>query len=173
MIAVAAAILGALAAGLLQTVISVIDRKREKEATIVAIASEVKAICDLVRLQRYLPYVSEQLDASAAAEWEIATIVIDIRSNYFSVFESLSHNLGKLEPPQAAKIVSFYCYCKSAIDSAYPDGVMIDNADRDLAVENLRTLKKLLDDLLRLGDEIIQLPNTSLTKALERDQHGE
>jgi hypothetical protein len=159
---VAAAILGALAAGLLQTIVSIRDRRRETESTLVAIASEIDSICRLIRFRQYPQYVSSILEESVAANWPVTTVVIDIRSNYFSVFESLSHNLGRLKPSQAAKIVNFYAYCKSTIDSTLPDGVMADNENKELAIAHLRQVIQLLDKVLRLGDEIVQFPKVSL-----------
>jgi hypothetical protein len=166
---VVAAILGALAAGLLQTIVSIIDRRRETESTLVAIASEIDSICRLIRFRQYPHYVNSVLAASAAPDWPITTVVIDIRSNYFSVFEALSHNLGRLKPSQAAKIVNFYAYCKSTIDSALPDGVMVENDDRELAIENLGQIKLLLDTVLCLGDEIVQFPKVSLVDLRGKD----
>jgi hypothetical protein len=159
---IVAALLGALAAGLLQTILSYFDRRREAEATLVAIASEVASICRLIRHQNYLGFVAQEVEAIHNGVWDGRGVIIDIRCNYFSVFEALSPNLGKIDQSFAAKIVNFYAYCKSAIDSTRPDGPMVADADAQFIAENLESIKILLETVLLLGDEIVQFPRKNI-----------
>jgi hypothetical protein len=87
---VLAALLGAVAAGLLTTLVSVFDHRRNSRATMVAIASEVDSICRLIHHQEFLPYIQRQVAAIRAGSWDGRGMFIDIRGNYYSVFEALS-----------------------------------------------------------------------------------
>ncbi|MXO91767.1 hypothetical protein [Pontixanthobacter aquaemixtae] len=87
---------------------------------------------------------------------QTGVMVADLREDYFSVFHALAPQLGKLEPDEATQIVRFYMLCKSAKDSIMPDGVMVENEDHDLALENALQLLTLMTEALRLGDQIAQ-----------------
>lgn len=151
------ALLGAVGAGLFQTFQKRWERKKESEATLAAIVMEVRAICRLMRLRGYLPHAQRVLEAVLADSESPATVVADIREDYFSVFGALSSKLGLLKPEDGALIVEFYSVCKSIIDSCRPDGIMTSNENWEMAVENMRQFVKLLDRALRVGDEVAQL----------------
>ena len=158
---IAAALIGAILAGLFQTVDRIIERKREAEAVLTAIASEVDSICRLIRHQRYKEFAQTLVDAIEAGNWDGSTIVIDLRQNYFAVFEGLVGKIGLIKPANAAQIVNFYAYCRSAIDSTYPDGVHALSDQLPEKAENLISLNSLLTAILSLGDEIVALPKKS------------
>ena len=157
-----AAILGALLAGGLQTIIAIVDRRRERETILTAIASEVDSICRLIRHQRYLEYSNLLCEKIRSDSWEGDAFVIDIRSNYFSVYEGLVAKLGNLEPKAAAKIVNFYAYCKSIIDSVRPDGPHSAAPSTLDSAANMISMNLTLRAVLQLGDEIIQLPKIQI-----------
>ena len=96
-------------------------------------------------------------------KWTGQTVVIDIRQNYFSVYEGLVDKIGMLKPESAAKIVQFYAFCKSAMDSTLPDGVHVGSDQHDAKAANIISIEALLRRLLSLGDEIVQLPMLSLS----------
>lgn len=144
-------------AGMLQTILGICDRKREAEAVLTAIASEVDSICRLVRHQRYLEGVQRYIESIEAGSWQDSTIIIDIRGNYFSVYEGVIEKIGLLTPDNVAKIVNFYAYCKSVIDSTRPDGPVTTFSAEDKA-GNLFSLSQLLKAVLSLGDEIVRMP---------------
>lgn len=160
------ALLGALATGLIRLIDQVLERRRRRESTLVAIAAEVRTICDLIRHQAYLEAVQEQTALIRAGNWGGEQYVIDIRANYFSVYESLSGELGLLKPHDIARIVSFYSYCKSAIDSTRPDGPMSEGAIAKDVQENLVSLEGILSAILILGDDILKLTKKPLPPAL-------
>jgi len=91
---------------------------------------------------------------------KILSPTIDIRQNYFPVFESLSPKIGILDKQQVKNIVRFYALCRTAIDSTHADGVMIENDDVELALENVQQLIEILEEALRLGDAIVQFPTS-------------
>ena len=154
-----AALLGALAAGGLQTLVTIADRKRMRKSTLMAIAAEVQAICGLIRHQRYLEAFRESLTEINNGTWNGRGWVMDIRSHYFSVFESNSQSLAVLEPQHVVKIVRFYSYCKSAIDCARPDGPFSGEVRREDAEGNIRSVVTILENILLIGDDITQLPD--------------
>jgi hypothetical protein len=158
-----AALFGVLAGGFIQTIIAHFDRKREIESVLTALAAEVDAICRLVRHRRYLDATRELLE-SVKAGGEPAFFSADIRQNYFAVFDALAPKLGMLAPANAAKIVNFYAYCKSVIDSMLPDGNLSAGASPDDLTLNLIEVERILTAVLSLGDEIVQLPKLSLAE---------
>jgi hypothetical protein len=153
---VLAALLGAVAAGLLTTLVSVFDHRRNARATMVAIASEVDAICRLIHHQEFLPYIQRQVAAIKAGKWDGKGMLIDMRSNYYSVFEALSPQLGKLSPDMAAKVVHFYASCKSIMDMTRPDGRMSGGADPEFVKENMVRAEVLFMRILALGEDIVR-----------------
>ena len=92
-------LIGALLSGGIQTALGVFDRRREAETILTAIAAEVDAICRLITIQGYKETFDEMSQNIAAETWDGATAVIEIRQNYFAVFESLTAKIGLLKPP--------------------------------------------------------------------------
>jgi hypothetical protein len=160
-----AALLGAIAAGGLQLIIEQRNRKQRREAVLTAICSEVDAICRLIRHQGYLPALIEVGNKIRDGSWQGESYVIDIRMNYFSVFEGLSNDLGLLYPRQLCKIVNFYAYCKSAIDSTRPDGPFASAEGSEEHAGNMLAVESLLKAITNLGDEIVQFPAQPLLHA--------
>lgn len=161
-----AALLGVLAGGFLQAVVNFRQRRHEAESILVGIAAEVDSVCRLIRVQSYRATVHEVLGQLQSENPEAMTMVVDIGANYFSVFEALSGQIGRLEPKQVLKIVNFYAFCKAAIDSTRPDGIMSDEDRISVLLENAQNIDLLLDAILRLGDEIVQLPRTPIHSEL-------
>jgi hypothetical protein len=159
-----AALFGVLAAGFIQTIVAYFDRKREVESVLTALAAEVDAICRLVRHRRYLEAARELLEHIKAGGPPVP-LSANIQQNYFAVFDALAPKLGLLEPKHAAKIVNFYAYSKSVIDSLLPDGVLSAGASPDDLVLNVIEVERILTAALFLGDEIVQLPKLSLAES--------
>ena len=153
-----AALLGAVAAGLLQTFTSIHQRRHVAKATLVAIATEVAAVCQLVRTQEFQPYLQRQAAAIRAGNWDGKAFFVDSRADYFSVFHANAQNVGILKASDAAKIVAFYAYCKSVIDISRPDGRMATSSDQSFIAENMLRTDALVAMLLALGEEIVHLP---------------
>ena len=93
---IAAALIGAILAGLFQTITGICDRRRETEAVLTALASEVDSICRLIRHQKYLEATGEIAAQVAGGTWNGISYVIDIRANYFTVYEGLIGQIGLL-----------------------------------------------------------------------------
>lgn len=156
---VLAALLGALAAGGLQTCVAIYDRRRSARSTLIAIAAEVQTVCMLIRHQRYFEAFKQSLGEIENGTWDGTGWIMDIRSHYFSVFESNASNLGLLRPNEVVKIVHFYGCCKSVIDSTRPDGPFGGDVGLDEKAGNIRSVMVLLDEILKTGDLIVQLPD--------------
>jgi len=158
---IVAAILGALLGGVLQVVQNYRTEQRHIAAIRVALGCEVDAILRLVNHRGYIGFIDQLIGESAKGN--VSNPVIDIRSNYFHIFESLGENIGKLEPSEVLKIVNFYSYCRAAIDSTRPDGP---NHLPEEPMENLAALVQLKDILLKiqeLGEEIVAETGVSQT----------
>ena len=151
-------VLGALATGLLQTVVGFRDRRRETESILTAIATEVSSICRLIRIQRYHETFEEMVQHIDAGTWDGKTAVIEVRQNYFVVFEALSGKIGCLKPGDVRQIVHFYAYCRSVIDSTRPDGLMAGTINADERIAQIRHLAMIFEAILQLGDAIASKP---------------
>lgn len=159
---ITAALLGAIAAGLISTIEKIFDRRRRRGAVLVAIAAEVRSICELIRHQKYAESFAELANQIRSGTWEGETFLIDIRANYFSVYEAVCSEIGLLSRRHVPYIVAFYAYCKSAIDSTRMDGPFAaDISDEDKA-ENILSLEGTMAAILLLGDRISKFPKCGL-----------
>ncbi len=156
-----AALIGAILAGLFQTIIGICDRRRETEAVLTAIASEVDSICRLIQHQQYLEATGKIADDVDKKMWNGISYVIDIRGNYFTAYEGLIGKIGLLKADHVSKIVNFYAYCKSAIDSTRPDGPHAGSPRTDESAANMVSVFHLLTSIRSLGDEIVKFPKKS------------
>ncbi len=145
------------------------DRKRRRQSTLVAIASEVQAIGFLLRSDRYLERYHSLANQVRNGTWTGDSYVMDIRSNYTRVFEANADSLSELEPEQVSKIVSFYTYTQALIDSSKPDGSAVNSEHLDDVASNVLALEGYLMAILALGDEIVQMPKTPLPTLSEND----
>lgn len=159
---IVAVFVGAVLAGLFQTISEICNRRRETEAVLTAIASEVESICRLITHQRYLEATGKIADDVREGIWNGIHYVIDIRENYFTAYEGLIDKIGLLKPDQVTKIVNFYAYCKSIIDSTRPDGPHAESAGSEEAAENMVSVHQLLVSVLNLGNEVIQMPKNAV-----------
>ena len=159
---VLAAILGALLAGGFRTLVEIFDRRRAREAVLTAIASEVAAICTLVRQQDYRGDIANAIAVMEADLSADIRIIVDLRSDYFSVFHSLSDRLGDLLPSHVERIVKFYMACKTLVDSLRPDGPYAADMARAQRLDNHRHTLSFLDLMLQLGEEISGYPKVPI-----------
>ena len=153
-----AAFLGAVAAGLFQFVFAWRDRRKQTEAMLTAIVCEVESICRLIRHQGYTDFYAQARQEIEDGTWDGHGLIIDVRSNYFTVFESLAPQLGYLKPKEVSRIINFYAYCKSAIDSSRPDGPAADRVGDALVAEGILSVDAILRTVLALGEEISEFP---------------
>lgn len=156
-----AALAGAIGAGLLKAIDQFLARKRRRESTLVALASEIQAIRALIISQGYFGQYAQLAKAIREGTWNGTTYVIDIRQNYFSVYEALAAELGLLDPTHVSKIVSFYSYCKSVIDATRPDSPVNSSENTELA-SNIIGVEGVLMAITILADEIVQFPKKPL-----------
>lgn len=161
-----AALLGAVAVGLLTALDRVIERGRRKEAMLTAIAAEVRSICDLIKHQQYLDGFSKLAQDIRENKWDGTKLIIDVRSDYFSVFESTCSDIGILSRKHVPHIVVFYAYAKSAIDSTRPDGP---DSEKKYEAANIISVEGLLMAILALGAKIEAFPKKALPD-LDLDQ---
>ena len=143
----------------------IVDRRREAESVLTAIASEVNSICRLIRVQGYRETFGEMCSQIEAGTWDGRTAIIEVKQNYFAVFESLSSKIGLLKPVDVNHIVHFYAYCRSAIDSTRPDGIMAGEVSTGERVSQIRHLYLVFDAILSLGDAISQKPKQDVSDA--------
>lgn len=157
-----AAAFGALIVWCFQLFDKMRDRGRQRESTLVAIASEVRTICALIRYQKYLDAFHEQALLIRQGNWSGEFYIIDIRGEYFKVYDANAENLCALSPDHVSKIVGFYAFCQSAIDSTRPDGPHADSGNTEDKANNMLGVEGLLRAILALGDEIVQFPKMPL-----------
>lgn len=157
-----AAAIGALLVWVFQIIDKIRDRRRRRQSTLVALASEVQATCNLIKSQGYLDAFHGLANQIRANAWHGAGYVIDIRGNYFQVFQSTAGHLSDLDPHEVAKVVAFYTYCQSAIDSTRPDGPAANTGDLDDKTGNILGVEGVLMAILALGEQIVAFPKQPL-----------
>jgi hypothetical protein len=160
LLAIVSALLGAIATGATKIVLDARERSRHRQSSLVAVVSEVDAICRLIRHQHYLEAVEGALALGQDGKWEGKSLVVDIRADYFTVFNGLGARLGDLKPEHVRDIVRFYAYAKAAIDSLRPDGPHADPArsGSDELIANFESVRALIGAMLILGEQICQFP---------------
>lgn len=150
LIPIVSATLGALAAGLLRTLLDWLDRSRNRQSILKAFAGEVGILCWIVRHQ-YHPD-RWRLIADRIEGGETTRLALDLSENYFVVYENLSREIGHLRADGAAIIIEFYTICKIAIDTVGMQSVYSTNP------QNMRFAANLIEVGLQLGDRIARLP---------------
>jgi hypothetical protein len=73
-----------------------------------------------------------------------------------------------LRPCDAAKIVNFYAYCKSLIDSFRIDGPATQRDDDPYVAAGILSSEALFTAVLDLGSEIVKLPKLPIHEAVEQ-----
>lgn len=111
LIPILSATLGALAAGLLRTVLNGLDRSRNRLSILKAFAGEVGILCWIVRHQ-YHPD-RWRLIADRIEHGEAMRLALDLSENYFVAYENLSREIGHLRADEASVIIEFYTICKN------------------------------------------------------------
>ena len=116
-------------------------------------------------MQGYLETFAVMCSEIDAGTWDGRTAIIDVKQNYFAIYESLSSKIGLLKPVDVNQIVHFYAYCRSAIDSTRPDGIMAGEVSAEEMISQIRHLHLVLDAILSLGDAISHKPKQDVTVA--------
>lgn len=160
--AIVAALSGAVAAGLLKTADQFVERRRRRESTLVALASEVQAIQMLVDSQGYFEEFSKLAGDIRNGSWDGTSYVIDIRGSYFTVYHSLAAEMGLLKPAHVSKIISFYTFCQSVVDATRPDGPFSEDADSEDQAGNILGVEGVLMAIKLLAEEITNFPKAPL-----------
>lgn len=160
---IAVVAIGALIAWAFQMVDKICDRRRRRQSTLVAIASEVQAIAHLLRSDQYLEKFQALANKVRTGRWDgESTYVIDIRSNFTRVFEANASQLAELEPHQASKIVTFYTYIQAFIDTVKPDGAANNSQFNEDIASNILTVEGYLMAVLLLAEDIVKMPKRPL-----------
>jgi len=160
---IAVVAIGALIVWALQMIDKVCDRSKRRQSTLVAIASEIQAIANLLRSDQYLEKFHTLASKVRAGTWDgKTTYVVDIRSNFTRVFEANAFQLSELESHQVSKIVTFYTYIQSFIDTVKPDGAANGSEFGEDVASNILTAEGYLMAILLLADEIVLMPRKPL-----------
>lgn len=158
---VLAALLGAVVAGIIPFFVGRLDKRKQQEAVVRAIAAEVATLCEFIRLQAY-PDNYAIAAKVAAAGLQSEMMPIDAKQNYFVVYEAVAPSIGSLSGEQASQIARFYSLLKIAMDTARPDSLF------PATEQNLNFMHALSVEILKIGDAIVQFPRDPLNyKALQ------
>ena len=145
-------ILGAFLGGGLQLITTIIQRRHEARTMRVALACEVDATCRLIRFQKYEEGILSLLKSVETSPDQVTTVILDARSDYFTVFTAMAARLGILGSAEVADLVRFHSYCKSAIDSVRMDGPFSGDVASEDSRANLENLLDLVRTILSLVD---------------------
>lgn len=144
------ALLGAICAGILNTLANVSARERERQSILKALAADVGILTWIIRHQ-YHP-ARLRLAASEIEAGRPARIAVAPSFDYFRLFGSLGADIGRLSAKQTVAITQFYKICKIVIDTLGQHSPYKDYP------QNMRFAAWLLETVLRLGDHIQKMP---------------
>lgn len=135
-------------------------RRAEGWSVLSALCAEVGALTRLINHRGYLAGFYEARaenarrvsngDGEGAATWYI----IDLRQNYFIVFEALTPKLGLIDPYYASQITRFYTYLKSVSENYRPGAAFHEGLTAAEAVQALDNDIMLLGGVQILGEHI-------------------
>ena len=111
-------------------------------------------ICYMIKLQYSPAHFREIADRVDAGEH--VHLPLDLKENYFSIFDALASQLGCLKSVEAAKITQFYTICKVTIHTARSDSPYRGNA------KNIRFSADAAEVALQVGEEVMTFPRDAL-----------
>ncbi len=153
-------VVGGLLGFLGQASLQRIDRKHRARQIASGLAGEVEGlvhICDVQQYANFLRGFADTLESGTAPGGVIKVPVIRVRLHYFQVYEANAGELGLLPPHLARQVGKFYVQAKSVLEDfaslEESTSLQIDLADR---IANLRRVATLIDDLTKLGRDLVQ-----------------
>lgn len=128
------------------------ENKHRRQALAGSFAGEIAAICGIARRRNYLGHAQELLEY-VRHSGQPKRLVLRVTQNYLQIYDSNANTLGLLPPDSAEKIVLFYTQIKSLLEDVVPDAP--NPPDKAAAEEWLQAEIHLLEDTLRLGDQLV------------------
>lgn len=141
------AILGSVVATLTVHWITIRHQRRSLSQ---AFAGEIGAILDIINRRHYLRDLERLVDQNASVDFKI-----QIRENYFLVYESNVNQVGLLPNKLPYEVARFYTYAKSLTEDVaiYPEP----NYPPHIAsFENLLETRDMLSELIDFGSRLVK-----------------
>lgn len=137
-------------------------RKQATESRRLALAfqGEIRALVEIIGKRKYLENI-EWVFKEMERTGEKYQFKLQVRRNYFLVFENNVGNIGLLPCPLPALIAQFYVQANSVLEDieSHRDGTFDELGVMDL-IFSLQTLHSLLQDTVRIGENIIEETDT-------------
>lgn len=136
-------------------------RRADADALLSALVAEVEAITRLVNHRQFIPGLqkcheeAQQQVLAGHGDQPADFMVMDLKHNYFTVYDSAVGKLGLLNPYFADRIVRFYIYVKAAQEDYRPDSVFQSGITAQQVVEVVESDLQLLQTAVGLGLHIM------------------
>jgi hypothetical protein len=160
-----AAIIGILLGGGVRAWESDRARKRDAESLLAALVAEVEA---LVRLMDHRKFVQDitacgfeafKMAQAGRGHEQADFLTINLRNNYFTIFEASANKIGLLHPYMADRITRFYTYVKAVSENYGSDSPFQQGVTAQQVVEIVESDVQLLQTALTLGRHIATFHN--------------
>ena len=146
---IAAAMLGAIAAGIFKIVNDILDRRRERASILVALTSEVDAIREVIEASGII----EKLKSVAEGTTNWSDVKCEqLEANHFTVFDALASKLGVLGEKQSRDVVRFYSRARNFSEMVNAERAIRTSPPASVAAG--RRLTEDLQNLLLLGQRV-------------------
>ena len=133
-------------------------RKQEAESRRLALAfqGEIRALIGIIDRRQYLDSIQWVID-EMHRRGERVTFNLQVRRNYFLVFQNNVGNIGLLPCPLPALIAQFYVQASSVLEDieSHRDGTF-DKVSLNDFIRSVQTLHSLLQDTVLIGENIIE-----------------
>lgn len=133
-------------------------RKQAAESKRIALAfrGEIRALLGIIKRKKYIEnfqWVIEQMEITQNKY----PMHIQIRREYFLVFQNNVSNIGSLASPLPELIAQFYVQANSVLEEleSHRDGTL-DNIGIPDLIESVKELRALLQETVAIGEQIIE-----------------
>lgn len=152
----AAALVGVILAGGLESYRVWQQSRRESKTLLNAIRAEVIFVTDFIRSQKYHIDLRNAVSDSDDEDWDGGLFMLYTSDGYLEIFDNLISEIGKLSPEHVSTTVEFYKRAKVFLDAAKPSKEYVEQASLQERRSHTEESYKNVIKLLELGDEIRQ-----------------
>ncbi len=100
------------------------NRRHERDGVIAALCSDINSIIEAIYITKLVDSFIKTYDSPDTEPIYPPWSDSPRKENYFSLYESLADQIGKIPPKQSIHIVRFYTFLRISRDAAAPFGKM-------------------------------------------------
>lgn len=149
----ALAVLGGFVSNVL---IEIFRDKKESKRLAFAFKGEIQALSHIVKKREYVSAINNVI-LEMERRQEPLFVNIQVRRDYFNVFNNNVGRIGSLKNPLPENIARFYVQANSILEDlqSYRDGTY-SNADLDSVLSSSKDLVEMIEDTFSLADDVVK-----------------